>query len=185
MPLVYEGRRAMRIYQFNIENIPNVASLMSTIKPDFWDYQGAFSQLSDIRNSAVNVGWLIGEREHDPKGWLLCHDYPNYSCLSIECLGFDDNGNFVAEHQLEPLLNKAEEYARDSGYRVLRYTISSTDMSCHGKPLGNYWEALRDLKSDTRAHFEYFVKYGFKPAGFLPNCYAKGYHGVMMVKELI
>jgi len=175
----------MEIYQFSDENILAVATRMSTIKPDFWNYQGALNQLSDIRNSAVNVGWLIGETEHSPKGWILCHDYPSYSCLSIECLGFDDNGNFVAECQMEPLLNKAEEYARDNGYRILRYVISSTDISCHGQSLGDYWEALRDLTSNNREHFDYFIQYGFKPAGFLPNCYAVGYHGIIMIKELV
>jgi len=88
------------------------------------------------------------------------------------------------EHQIEPLLKKAEQYALQKGRRMLKYVISSPDISCHGKSLGDYWEALRDLKSNNRLHFDYLMSYGFKPAGFLPNCYAKGIHGVMMIKEL-
>jgi hypothetical protein len=127
----------------------------------------------------------MGETEQSPQGWLLCADYEGYSCLNIECLGYDEGGVFVMEHQLEPLIKMAEKYARDRGRRILRYMIGSTNMSCHGQPLGQYWEALRDLKSHNREHYDYFVKYGFKPAGFMPNVYAKGYHAIVMIKELI
>ena len=88
------------------------------------------------------------------------------------------------EHQLQPLLEKAEQYARDKGFRILKYMIGSVDMSCHGRELGNYWEALRDLESYGREHFDYFVRYGFKPAGFMPNCLGENYHCIIMIKEL-
>ena len=175
----------MQIFKLDDKNIPAVAELMSSIKPDWWNFQGAVNQLSDIGNTTVLVGWLMGETEQDPQGWLLCTDYELYSCLSIECLGFDEGGALVMEHQLEPLIEAAEKYARGKGRRILRYMISSTDMSCHGQPLGEYWEALRDLKSHGRVHYDYFVKYGFKPAGFMPNCYGKGCHAIIMIKELI
>ena len=158
---------------------------MSYIKPEWWDYQGGVEQLSDIRNSVDNVGWFMGEDEQRPKGWILCAEYASYSCLSIECLGYDENGEFVTEEQLQPLLEKAEKYARDKGIRILRYIIGSVDMSCHEKELKNYWEELRDLEFYNREHFDYFVKSGFKPAGFMPNCYGKNYHGIIMIKELI
>lgn len=175
----------MRIFELNSKNIPATAKLMAYIKPDWWDYQGGVDQLSDIRNTVYNIGWHMGDDEQNPKGWLLCADYECYSCLSIECLGFDESGELVMEEQLQPLIEKAEAYARGKGYRILRYMIGSADMSCHGQALGDYWQALRDLKSFNRKHFDYFIKYGFKPAGFMPNCYANGYHAIIMIKELL
>ena len=174
----------MQIFELSNNNIPAVAKLMTGIKPDWWDFKGAVGQLSDIGNTAALIGWMIGETEQNPQGWLLCTDSGLYSCLNIECLGYDDNGDFVTEHQLEPLIDTAERYARQKGRRILRYMISSTDMSCHGQPLGSYWEALRDLKSHNRAHYDYFAGYGFKPAGFMPNAYGKGFHAIMMIKDL-
>lgn len=174
----------MRIFKIDDKNISELASFMSSIKPDWWDYEGAVAQLSDIRNTVVNVGWFMGEDEQNPHGWLLCAEYECYSCLSIECLGYNENGNFVMEHQLKPLLEHAEQYALLKGFRMLRYVIGSTDMSCHGRPLGEYWEELRDLKSFNREHFDFFVEYGFKPTGFMPNCYGEYYHGIIMIEEI-
>ena len=131
--------------------------------------------MSDVANTAVLIGWLMGETEQSPLGWLLCTDLVGYSCLNIECLGYNADGVFVMEHQLEPLVEAAEKYAREKGRRILRYMIGSTDISCHGQPLGDYWEALRDLNFYDRVYYDYFANYGFKPAGFMPNCYAMEY----------
>lgn len=174
----------MNVFELNNTNIPQVAELMAHIKPDWWDYEGAYEQLSDIRNTTYNVGWFMGDDEQHPIGWLLCADYACYSCLSIECLGCDDNGKFVMEHQIKPLLEAAERYARSKGYRILKYMIGSRDMSCHGRPLGEYWEELRDLTSFGREHFDFFVEYGFKPAGFMPSCLGENYHCIIMIKDL-
>jgi len=174
----------MKTFQLKNENIPALANLMSTIKPDWWDYQVAMDYLSKTCQADDNISWFIGKSEQDPKGFLICKDFIPYSCLSIENWGFDDNGHFVVGHQMEPLFNAAEEYARSSGRHILRLVISSTDVSCHGKPLGEYWEALRDLSSNSD-YYKFYIEYGFKPSGFLPNCYGKESHGVIMVKELV
>lgn len=175
----------MNIYPLTESNIPRVASFMAAIKPDWWDYEGALGQLSDIRNTTYNVGWFMGESEQSPKGWMLCADYECYSTLSIECLGFDEGGRFVMERQIRPLLEEAERYARGKGYRILRYMIGSRDMSCHDRPLGEYWQELRDLKSYGREHYDFFVEYGFRPAGFMPHCLGPNYHCILMIKELV
>lgn len=175
----------MNIYELTETNIPCVAGFMAYIKPDWWDYEGALGQLSDIRNTTFNLGWFMGDDEQHPRGWLLCADYACYSCLSIECLGYDEDGRFVMEHQIRPLLERAELYARNKGYRMLRYMTGSRDMSCHGRALGEYWEELRDLKSYGRGHFDFLVEYGFKPAGFMPNCLGVNYHCIIMIKELL
>ena len=173
----------MEIFTLNSNNMLNVAEFMAALKPDWWSAQGAFAQLSG--GVPTNVGWFLGEDENTPRGWLLCTEFPSYSYLNIECLGFDDAGHFTAGNQLKPLLEKAEKYARDADFRLLRYVISSQGMFCDNKPIDKYWEVLRDLEPSTRTDFNFMVEYGFKPAGFLPNCYAKGLHGIILIKELI
>ena len=174
----------MNIYTMQTGNISGIAALMSTIKPDWWDYQGASQQLQDERLLARLVGWYLGEDAESPKGWLLCAEFPGYCYLSIENLGYDAGGTFVMEEPLEPLLRQAEEYARGKGYRNLKYVIGSTGMSCHGRPLGDYAKELAELHSLDREHYDFFYGYGFRPAGFLPNCYGENYHGIIMIKGL-
>ena len=43
----------MNVYNMTQESIPAVAELMCTMKPEWWDYEGALSQLSDI-NESIN-----------------------------------------------------------------------------------------------------------------------------------
>ena len=157
---------------------------MSTIKPDWWDFQGASQQLRDEKLLARLVGWYLGEDAESPKGWLLCAEFPGYRYLSIENLGYDAGGTFVMEEPLEPLLRQAEEHARGKGYRNLKYVIGSTGMSCHGRPLGDYAKELAELRSLSREHYDFFYGYGFRPAGFIPNCYGEDYHGIIMIKGL-
>ncbi|MDE6956068.1 MAG: hypothetical protein K2P18_09975 [Oscillospiraceae bacterium] len=174
----------MGIYQINSSNAAAVAELMAAIKPDWWDFEGASQQLLEASALAKLVGWYMGEPTA-PKGWILCAEYEGYSCLSVECLGYDDNGSFVMEGQLEPLLRQAEAHAREKGFRNLKYVISSPGLSCHGRPLANYADELRVLASHGRAHFDYFVDYGFTPAGLIPNCYGIHCHGIIMIKPLV
>lgn len=174
----------MDIHQINPSNAPTVARLMASIKPDWWDVEGANQQLQDVSALAKLIGWYLGDGTA-PKGWILCAEYEGYSCLSIECLGYDENGTFVMEEQLEPLLKQAEAHARKNGYRNLKYIIGSTDMSCHGKAITNYADALKELKSYGRKHFDYFAQYGFLPTGLIPNCYGENYHGIVMIKPLL
>ena len=161
-----------------------VAKLMSTIKPDWWDFEGAHQQLQDVGLLAKLVGWYL-EEDGAPRGWLLCAEYEGYSCLTIENLGYDEDGAFVMEKPLEPLLRRAEAYARQKGLRNMRYIIGSTDMSCHGRPITDFAEELRTLRSLGRAHFDYFRSIGFVPTGFIPNCYGENYHGIIMIKSLL
>lgn len=171
----------MEINILNSSNVDAVAQFMSTVKPEWWDYAGAYQQLQDVSLLASLVGWYITE-DSSIKGWILCAEYTGYSCLSIENLGYDDNGQFVMEQQLEPLLTQAEIYAKEKGYRNLKYIIGSTEMSCHGKPILDFAAELKNLKSYNRKHFDFFVDYGFMPTGFIPNCYGNNYHGIVMIK---
>lgn len=173
----------MEIFTLCDQNIPAVAKLMESLMPDWWNYQSAYDQLSDIRNSANAIGWLVGDTEQNPKGWLLCTDYKHYSCLSLECLGFNEGGSYVTTDELQPLLEKAEAYARNKKYRLLRYMIGSTRMSCYGQDISDYAQALKELKSHSN-HYDYLVRYGFRATGFMPNCYANGNHAIILVKTI-
>ena len=173
----------MEIRLIGPSNAGRVAALMSTIKPDWWDYSGAFGQLQDERLLARLVGWFL-EENGTPRGWLLCAEYEGYSCLSIENLGFDGGGAFSMEEPLEPLLRRAEEHARQKGFRNLKYVIGSTELSCHGRPFGDPARELAELTSLGRKHYDFFRSYGFRPMGFLPNCYGVNYHGILMIKDL-
>ena len=174
----------MDIYTIDDASAGAVAQLMAAIKPDWWDYQGAASQLREETMLARLVGWYLGEDPEHPKGWLLCAEFPGYKYLSIENLGYDANGVFVMEEPLEPLLRRAEAHAREKGLRNIKYVIGSTGMSCHGRPLRDYAGELADLRSLGRAHYDFFYGQGFRPAGFLPNCYGESYHGIIMIKSL-
>lgn len=174
----------MNIYQITESSAAAVARFMSEIKPDWWDFAGAQAQLTDIGMLTKLVGWYMGEQKERPDGWILCAEFEPYSYLSIENLGSFENGKFAMEEPCGPLLKKAEAYARERGLRNLKYVISSSEMSCHGKPLTDFAAALSELETDARRHYRYFREYGFVPAGFLPNCYGTNHHGIIMIKDL-
>ena len=49
----------MEIYKINKSTVAVVAKLMSTIKPDWWDFEGASQQLQDVSSLANLGGWYI------------------------------------------------------------------------------------------------------------------------------
>jgi len=60
----------MSIYPIDESNAAAVARLMSAIKPDWWDFEGASQQLRDVSLLARLIGWYMGE-PRAPKGWIL------------------------------------------------------------------------------------------------------------------
>lgn len=42
----------MNIYEIDESNVDTVAVLMATIKPDWWDFEGASQQLSEVSSLA-------------------------------------------------------------------------------------------------------------------------------------
>lgn len=64
----------MNVYELTPASIPAVSRLMCTIKPDWWDYDGAQGQLSNVDETIKTVGWYLGEEIHHPKGWILCRE---------------------------------------------------------------------------------------------------------------
>ena len=173
----------MGIYRINSENIPKVANMMSTIKPEWWDYEGAFGQLSGTQNTIETVGWYLGEDEEHPKGWILCRELLGYRTIDLECSGYDDNGEFKFEHKLEPLIREAEEYAKGKGYLTFRSGISSIGFNIHGQEVTNISEAIANISCD-RIDFKWYLDYGFRVIGIQPNAYGKGFHLIILAKDI-
>lgn len=165
-------------------NVQAVARLMASVKPEWWDTEGAAAQLQDVALLARLVGWYL-EEDGVPRGWILCAEFDGYSCLSIENLGYDDQGRFSVDCRLDPLLRLAEQHARTKGYRCLRYVVGSAGFSCHGRPIADYSEALRTLHAHGRSDYDAMTAFGFTPSGFLPHCYAENYHGILLTKPLL
>lgn len=173
----------MKIFKLTKERIPAVAQLMCTIKPNWWDYEGAFGQLSDINESIKTAGWYLGEDELHPKGWILCREFIGYRAIELECSGFDDNGIFKLEHKLVELINIASQYAKEKGYLTFRNGISSIGFNIHGQEIDNISEAIQNLTCE-RTDYKWMLDYGFRVIGIQPNAYEKGFHMILLAKDL-
>lgn len=110
--------------------------------------------------------------------------YCLYSCAELNGWGMNDDGNFHTDEKMSILYDYAERYAKETDLRNIRTTMTSLEMSCHGKPLGDYAEELKSLSSCGRKHYAYLRSRGYQPAGFVPNCYGDNFHGIIMLKDL-
>lgn len=54
----------MNIYGIDQQNSGKVAEFMASIKPDWWDFEGANRQLQDVSLLAKLVGWYMEEKHH-------------------------------------------------------------------------------------------------------------------------
>lgn len=172
------------IRKIDEESYSAVAHFMSEIKPEWWDYEGACQQLQDNTMLARLVGWYLLE-DSKITGWILCAEYDGYSILSIENLGYEEKGQYVIDDHIEPLLRKAEDHARSRGYRCLKFITGSTGMSCHGKPIRNFSKELKELNSNDRKDYDFFLACGFVPTGIIPNCYGNDFHGILLIKSMV
>lgn len=168
----------MGIYKIDTENILIVSEFMASIRPEWWDIEGARQQLGE------GTGWYFGSNEDNPEGWILCKSYECYKTGEIECLGYDKGGIFIIGKELQTLVEKSEEWAREQGFAIMRFTIGTRGLSCHEKSLKKPWEELRDLHSIDREEYDWFLSMGYIPSGVLPNIYGEKYHGILLVKTL-
>ena len=53
----------MAISIIDKRNIREVAEFMSFIKPDWWDFEGAYQQLQDASLLAKLIGWCMEEED--------------------------------------------------------------------------------------------------------------------------
>lgn len=169
----------MNIFELDEKSIPAVSEFMARIKPEFWDVEGAMKQLGS------GIGWYFVLAKDQPEGWILCKLLDGYKTLEIECLGYEDNGQFKIGKGLQPLVETAEKWAISEGFANMRFTIGSRGLSCHHRPLGKPWEELRDIQAVDREEFDWFLSMGYLPSGILPNIYGDNYHGILLVKQLL
>jgi len=168
----------MEIYRIDSENISIVSKFMENIKPEWWNTEGAKQQLSD------GIGWYFGSSKDSPIGCILCKRYDGYKTGEIECLGYNNCGVLEIGKGLQPLVEKSEEWAKEQGFVIMKFTIGTTGLSCHGENLKKPWEELRDLHAIDREDYNWFLSMGYVPSGVLPNIYGKKYHGILLVKTL-
>lgn len=72
---------------------------------------------------------------------------------------------------------------QEGGYLTFRNGISSVGFNIHGKKIDNIADSIRDLKCD-RVDYKWMLDYGFRVIGIQPNAYEKGFHMIMMAKEI-
>lgn len=168
----------VEIYKIDKYNTHFVSQFMSSIKPEWWDFEGAKNQLGS------GVGWYCGNSADQPKGWVLCKSLNVYKTGEIECLGYDDFGVFKIGKELQPLIEASEEWARSEGLAIMRFTIGSRGLSCDQRALNEPWKELRDIYAVDREEYNWFISMGYVPSGVLPNIYGDNYHGILLVKQL-
>ncbi len=173
----------MGIRKITEESIPQVADMMCNIKPEWWDYEGAVGQLSGTEENVKTVGWYLEDDRKQIKGWILCRELQGLSAIELECCGYDDNGEFKLEHKLEPLLKTAEEYAKEKGYLTFRSGISSIGFNVHEQMIKNISEAIENLTCD-RVDYRWYLEHGFRVIGIQPNAYGRGFHLIMLAKDI-
>lgn len=168
----------MNIYKIDTKNVPTIAKFMSDIKPEFWDVEGAIKQLNN------GTGWYYGLSDENPKGFILCKAYLEYRTGEIECLGYEKDKIFTVSKELQPLIEKSEEWARNHGFVNMRFIMGSRGLSCHGRNLNEPWEELKDLHEVDREEYNWFISMGYIPSGILPDVYGERYHGILLLKKL-
>jgi hypothetical protein len=168
----------MKVFGLKGSSVRDVANLMVTLKPEWWDLSGAMGQLNG------GEGWYLADEHGSVIGWLLCKCYRAYMTVEIECLGYEDAGQFKIGPVLQPLVDQCEEWARIQGYVNTRFTIGSHGLSCHGRRLGKPWDELKELQALDREEYDWFTSIGFVPSGILPDIYGPGYHGIMLLKRV-
>jgi hypothetical protein len=173
-----EGIDSVEIFKLDEDNISIVSQFMAGIKPEWWDAAGAKEQLRS------GVGWHFGLSKEQPKGWILCKTLDLYKTVEVECLGYDDNGIFKIGKELQPLIETMEEWAKEKGFTLIRFTIGSRGLSCHLRKLGRLWEELRDIRAVDREEYDWFLSMGYLPHGILPNIYGDNQHGILLIKQL-
>ena len=175
----------MGIEIITTENVNELAVFMNEIKPEWWrTADEAYEQIADISAVIRSKGWVLRDENERMKGWLFTRIFEGYSCMEIECAGYSDNGVFALEDKLEVLIDEAEKYARENGVRILKIGRSSPGFSCHGKPIENVAEALKNLSAQGRPDYDFLLEFGFYPMGILPDMYEENHHMIEMVKNL-
>lgn len=166
------------------ENARPVAALMTGIRSIWWpDFEDAYGQLTDIRQSIGTVGWVLGEDEAHPRGFALCRELKGYRAIELECCGYDDGGVFKLEHKLETLFDEIARYGRAKGYTTFRTGMSTEHFNIDGGEIEDIPGAIEALATD-RIDYHWLLDYGFRVIGIQPNAYGGNRHLILMAKAL-
>ncbi|WP_459477024.1 hypothetical protein [Clostridium saccharoperbutylacetonicum] len=87
------------------------------------------------------------------------------------------------EHKLEDLIDIASRYAKEKGYLTFRNGISSIGFNIHGQDIDNISEAIQNLTCE-RTDYKWMLDYGFRVIGIQPNAYEKGFHLILLAKDI-
>lgn len=174
----------MKPVRMDRENAREVATLMHTIRPQWWpSWQDAYGQLTRVEESIGTVGWFLQGLDGLPVGWALFRELRGYQALELECCGYDDHGVFKLEHKLGSLFDQAERYARQQGYTTLRTGMSSVEFNIDGKELTDIPQAMKNL-STQRVDYRWLLERGFRVMGIQPDAYPGHCHLILFAKTL-
>ena len=166
----------MQVFDLTADNAPAVAKLMARIKPDWWSFDSALEAIT----APGIIGWYMGESFDTPAGFIHVKELKAYNCIELENYGFNDCGVFHTGRKMAALFDKVEQYAAANGFRSVRVTVT------YKKEFGakiNYAKELADVKTEKSDN--YLVSHrGYRPAGFIPDCYGINSHGLMILKYL-
>ena len=169
----------MHVVRIEDHELAGVAELMSRIKPEWWSKESAMIQLENC------LTWAVADPQCGLTAWIACHDLPGYRTLEIDTMGSDIDGTMVIGPALDPVLQACLSWARSKGYAIIRYTRSSSNLSCDGRALGSIADEMSCLQgSQEAASYQWMINSGFEPAGLLPDVYGQGTHGVLIIYRI-
>jgi len=133
----------MNLYRLTPETIPGVARLMSTIKPDWWDYPGALAQLSGVEATIAQYGGYV-----ELTDLLIMSAVDNNLCMATKLLGAQ------AGRTLDTI--SREVLAGGTNVQYGENAVSARYLLEGGKASGNHYltvdcirRAVRFLKSQN------------------------------------
>lgn len=174
----------MNVFLLDQNNAKPVAKLMTEIKPEWWpSFSDAYDQITSTDSSIGTVGWLMGDTETQPCGWVLCRELKCYNAIELECCGYNDDGVFYLEHKLEPLFNRIIEYAKEIGVTLFRTGMSSIDFNIDGQPIEDISTAIATLRSQ-RIDYQWLLEYGFRVIGIHPDAYGNNRHLILLGRHI-
>ena len=167
----------MDVNRIEEHDLHKVSELMARIKPEWWTTESALAQLSGC------LVWAAGDTPHRLMAWVACRDLAGYRTLEIDTMGSDVDGKMVIGPALKPVLEACVSWSQQQGYANVRYTRSSSGLSCDGRALGLIPVELSNL-TGSAASYQWLLDSGFESAGLLPDIYGAGMHGVIMIHRL-
>lgn len=165
----------MTVHEMTASDVPAIAALMNRVKR--WSIEQVTKQLSGER------GRYLTDQRGEPVGWLSAIHLPLLRTVEIDTLAFSAADGPTVGPELTPLLEACEAWARANDVVDVRFIIGS-QCSCQGRPLGEPWQELRDLRPpENHRQIAWWTEQGYRPHAILPEVYGPGHHGIMLLKH--